>query len=102
MNRLHVITLTLGLLSAGPVLADQVEVPAGKQAGARDPGTMPANGMTREQVRERFGQPSNRRAPVGEPPISSWEYADYVVYFEHDRVLHSVVKHRPRTGAAGE
>lgn len=102
MKRRHVITLslTLGLLGAGQVHADRVEVPLGQQSGGRDVGPVPTNGMTQEKVRERFGQPQSRKAPVGEPPISSWEYADYVVYFEHDRVLRAVVKHRPQAGAA--
>lgn len=102
MKRRHVITLslTLGLLGAGQVHAERVEVPVGQQSGARDVGTVPSNGMTQEKVREHFGQPQSRKAPVGDPPISSWEYADYVVYFEHDRVLRAVVKHRPQAGAA--
>lgn len=102
MKRHHVITLslTLGLLGAGQAHADQVEVPVGQQNGARDVGPVPTNGMTQENVRERFGQPQGRKAPVGDPPISSWEYADYVVYFEHDRVLRAVVKHRPQAGTA--
>ena len=33
---------------------------------------------------------------VGKPPISRWEYPGFVVYFEHDHVIHSVV-----SGAAG-
>jgi len=28
---------------------------------------------------------------VGKPPISRWEYPGFVVYFEHEHVIHSVV-----------
>ena len=31
-------------------------------------------------------------AAVGEPPISRWVYADFVVFFEYDRVIHAVIK----------
>jgi hypothetical protein len=28
---------------------------------------------------------------VGKPPISRWEYPGFIVYFESDHVIHSVV-----------
>ena len=31
---------------------------------------------------------------VGNPPISRWEYPGFVVYFEHEHVIHSVVSAR--------
>ena len=52
----------------------------------------PGRGMTMARVETRFGTPMNRRGAVGDPPISSWEYADFTVFFEYDRVLHSVEK----------
>ncbi len=52
---------------------------------------MPSRGMTKSRVRERLGEPGNRVPPVGDPPISSWVYDEFIVYFEHDRVLHSVI-----------
>ncbi|HPF25385.1 MAG TPA: hypothetical protein P5528_06600 [Steroidobacteraceae bacterium] len=51
----------------------------------------PNRGMTMRQVEARFGAPANRRAAVGQPPITRWEYANFTVVFEHDRVLHAVV-----------
>jgi len=54
---------------------------------------MPKHGQSMQQVETQFGQPLVRRAAVGEPPITRWEYADYVVYFEHNLVLNSVLKH---------
>lgn len=92
------LTLGLGLSSAS--IADRVEIPVGQQGGAENAGDVPTNGMTRERVESRFGAPQERRAAVGDPPISSWVYEDYVVYFEHDKVLRTVLKHRPRAGAA--
>jgi hypothetical protein len=55
---------------------------------------VPARGMTEAGVQSRFGEPLAKSSTVGDPPISSWEYGDYVVYFETGRVLHTVLKHR--------
>jgi hypothetical protein len=30
---------------------------------------------------------------VGDPPITRWVYDRFTVYFENDRVIHSVVHH---------
>ena len=53
----------------------------------------PARGLTMDQVIQHWGEPQQRVGPVGEPPISHWIYPDFVVYFESDYVLHSVVPH---------
>ena len=53
----------------------------------------PASGTSMEAVRSRFGEPRATRATVGEPPITRWMYPDFIVYFEHDRVIHAVVRH---------
>jgi hypothetical protein len=55
--------------------------------------TRPAHGTTMDTVLQQFGEPMQRKGPVGEPPISHWVYTDFVVYFEHDRVIHAVVPH---------
>lgn len=52
---------------------------------------IPSRGMTMEQVEAKFGAPANKISAVGNPPISRWEYPGFVVYFERDRVLHTVV-----------
>ena len=51
----------------------------------------PTRGMTMEQVAAKFGAPVNKVPAVGKPPISRWEYPGFVVYFEHEHVIHSVV-----------
>jgi hypothetical protein len=48
-----------------------------------------------DTVRARLGSPERRVGPVGEPPITRWVYERFTVFFEHDRVLHSV-KRRDR------
>jgi len=50
----------------------------------------PRNGQSMEQVTETFGEPVERAAAVGEPPITRWRYGQFTVYFEHNRVIHAV------------
>jgi len=73
------------LLVASPALT------AAAAAAAEDPKKIPKRGLTKPQVEEVFGQPDQALAPVGEPPITRWRYEGMTVYFEHDRVLHTVV-----------
>ncbi len=54
---------------------------------------VPKHGQNMQQVEQQFGAPLVRREAVGEPPITRWEYADFVVYFEHNLVLNTVFKH---------
>jgi hypothetical protein len=50
----------------------------------------PARGLTMSAVEAKFGNPANRSAAVGTPPITRWDYAGFVVYFEHERVIDAV------------
>ena len=50
----------------------------------------PGRGMSQDRVRERYGAPNSTEAAVGDPPISRWHYDDFVVFFEHDKVIHAV------------
>jgi len=51
---------------------------------------VPARGMSMEKVEAAYGAPSARAPAVGEPPITRWEYPGFVVYFEHQLVIHAV------------
>jgi hypothetical protein len=51
----------------------------------------PTRGMTMQEVATKFGAPVSKVPAVGKPPISRWEYPGFVVYFEADHVIHSVV-----------
>ena len=52
----------------------------------------PTRGMTMDKVTSTWGEPVSRISPVGDPPIARWEYNDFVVYFEYQNVIHSVLK----------
>jgi hypothetical protein len=53
----------------------------------------PSRGMPMERVKDRFGKPSKIHPPIGNPPITRWDYADYSVFFEYRHVLTAVVHH---------
>jgi len=59
---------------------------------AGEDGSRPMRGTTQAQVEAKYGSPVSKKAPVGDPPISRWEYQDFTVYFEYDRVIHAVLK----------
>jgi hypothetical protein len=73
---------------AGPALADTLTTPAAPEASS----DRPSRGMSMEKVEATFGAPSNRVSPIGEPPITRWEYPGFVVYFEHHLVIHTVAR----------
>lgn len=57
------------------------------------PADAPSNSMTMAQVRATKGDPDTVFEAVGEPPITRWQYPEYVVYFERDLVITSVAGH---------
>jgi hypothetical protein len=52
---------------------------------------LPVNGQDKATVEAKFGAPLEKLPAVGDPPISSWKYDTYSVYFEHDLVLFTVL-----------
>jgi hypothetical protein len=70
------------------VQADELNTP--QATSATEQGNWPARGMSMEKVEASFGAPTQRFPAVGEPPITRWEYPGFVVYFEHQRVIHTV------------
>ncbi len=78
-------------LFAGIANAETVAIPLGQQGKEWQVNT-PPTGMRKAQVEEKFGQPINQSGPVGTPPIYTWEYDQFTVYFEGDHVIHAVVK----------
>ena len=51
----------------------------------------PARGMTMQKVESQFGAPAERHPAVGTPAITRWDYQNFSVFFEKDRVIHAVV-----------
>jgi hypothetical protein len=82
--------LLAAVLAGGFAGAATVAVDNGIAVKETDVAT-PARGMTMDQVATKFGAPVTKVPAVGKPPISRWEYPGFVVYFEADHVIHSVV-----------
>lgn len=72
-------------------LADEVALPNGSTEATAAPST-PARGVTMNKVQAQFGAPTERHAAIGNPPITRWDYPGFSVFFEHDHVIHAVVR----------
>ncbi len=84
------LALSAGLL--GTVNAQNLDMSGAEGSATFDQAGKPTRGMSQESVQANFGSPQSTVAAVGDPPISRWEYAEFVVFFEHDRVIHAVTK----------
>ena len=57
---------------------------------------LPSRGMSMAQVEKQWGAPQRKLSPRGgdtakHPVINRWDYANFIVYFEHSHVIHSVL-----------
>lgn len=88
----------------GPALsvAETIQVPVGQQGQDKMNVARPRAGMDQHQVREKFGNPIDWTNPVGDPPISKWTYRDFIVFFEYDHVIHSVLVHAAQPGSQSQ
>jgi len=84
------IALSLGL--AVTAHAQNLDTSVSNQSSTFDQAGKPTRGMTQAKVEADYGSPQNARQAVGEPPITRWEYANFVVFFEYDKVIHAVTK----------
>ncbi len=57
-----------------------------------NPLDFPQRGMSMDKVQNELGRPIEISPAVGDPPITSWTYADRIVYFEYSKVIHVVEK----------
>jgi hypothetical protein len=66
---------------------------------------LPTRGMSMAAVKRAFGAPLKVLPTRGgsskyQPPIHRWEYAQYIVYFEYQHVIHSVARYPgPKTAS---
>ncbi len=90
MAKLRTMTLIALLFAAmGTASADTLRMDG---ASAMSADGRPSRGMTQASVESKYGSPASVKAPVGDPPITRWEYKDFVVFFEYDKVIHAVLK----------
>lgn len=91
MHLLSLVLLAGGALNA---LADEVKIPVGQQGSMEH--ILPHNGERKTKVLNHFGLPDKEYPKIGRPPITRWDYRDFSVYFEYDRVISSVLHHQPQ------
>jgi len=89
MNTRTLVALLCGLAASGSALAETLVVNDQLQV-AQSTVERPKRGSTMTEVEKHFGAPVEKHATVGQPPITRWDYAGFAVFFEHDRVIHSV------------
>lgn len=87
-----IILLTLSMGVLGTASAQNLDMSGAEGSTTFDQSGKPTRGMSQESVQANFGAPQSTTDAVGEPPISRWDYAEFVVFFEHDKVIHSVTK----------
>lgn len=95
--RTSVFSGLVSLMILLPAVAEQIKIPVGKQHKELGHIDKPRRGQSKTLVKEQYGEPVQRFAARGQPPISRWEYPGFIVYFEHGHVIHSVIKHLPNT-----
>lgn len=74
------------------LIAQEIKIPVGNQTPELQNVSRPNTGMLKASVKQQYGEPLKENPAKGKPPISSWEYTDFIVYFENDHVIHSVLK----------
>jgi hypothetical protein len=85
-----VFALSLGI--AMGAAAQNLDVSAGDRSSTFEQAGKPTRGMSQASVEANFGAPQSARDAIGDPPITRWEYANFVVFFEFDKVIHAVSK----------
>jgi hypothetical protein len=90
LRALFIASLAIGL--AGIAGADTLQTGDAQNSSQFESASKPSRGVTMDRVAADFGEPTNRESAVGDPPIARWDYPTFVVFFEYDRVVHSVSK----------
>jgi len=89
----------LAMFAAAPVTADELNLQESTDAQPVN-FALPHRGESMGEVVHQFGEPKTKLRPVGgetakHPPITRWEYAGFIVYFEHTHVIKAVVPDHP-------
>lgn len=77
-------------------IAEEIRIPIGEQAKDQTPIDMPSKGMSKERVKNLFGEPLEEIPAKGQPPISRWKYQGFTVYFDGNAVIHCVRNFQPK------
>lgn len=95
--RIGIVLLAISsVFSVLPSHAETTKIPLSLQGSPEIKVKLPKSGELKASVIQRLGNPVAIRGPLGEPPITTWTYADFTVYFEYDHVIHSVINVKKR------
>jgi len=92
---LFILAIGTSVITTTHVSAETIVIPLGSQ-GAEIKGDLPRKAMKKSSVKEIYGSPLKVTSAVGDPPISTWIYEGFKVFFEYDHVIHSVKNHVPK------
>ncbi len=90
---MRLITLSTGVqtaFGAALFLISSLCAAQSSQPGTEKNLTIPHRGESMMSVENRFGTPTDKLAPIGEPPIARWVYPEFTVYFEYQYVINYV------------
>jgi len=86
-------TVVLSLVAASSAVVSTEAVAQNRAFVAEEKKrNLPARGQTQSRVLRQFGEPTSRIGAVGDPPISSWNYPNFIVYFEYSHVITTVAE----------
>jgi hypothetical protein len=95
MNKFTAIVVLAVFAGAAPIVAqaDNLLMQRVQQENGMN---LPKKGMSMAEVERKFGAPTTRLDPRGgdtakHPVIHRWEYPGYIVYFERNHVVHTVL-----------
>jgi hypothetical protein len=92
LRKILLYALLVPAMYTSQVMAEDLKIVIGEQ-GNRSM-SIPERGLTQQEVSETFGSPQRMTRMVGKPPMSTWHYEMFSVYFEDDQVIHAVRRHR--------
>lgn len=87
---LRVIALSIALTTPTVALAEIIQL-NGMHGAVQLEQNTPTRGMSKTAVLKKFGKPSSEESAVGKPPVSTWQYPNFTVYFEKNAVIHTVL-----------
>lgn len=80
------------LAPVGNTVAEELRMSVKEKAERSAQANLPSNGLSETSVENRWGPPQSVSGPVGEPPIYQWHYQNFIVFFEDNRVIHTVLR----------
>ncbi len=88
--------LILAFALSVPAQAEVLSLPVqeGSQATV-DRSVLPRRGTSMTSVRSSYGEPNSISGPIGDPPISRWNYDGFSVFFEYEHVINAVIHGKP-------